>query len=54
MEYKIISSNTSSDLEEKVKYYISRGWTPTGGVSVEDKSDLFGSYSTTYRQSMVK
>lgn len=38
MEYQIVTVSSEDapfeELEEKVNYYISRGWKPLGGISV--------------------
>lgn len=34
MEYKVVSEETSADLENAVNVLIKSGWVPVGGVSV--------------------
>jgi hypothetical protein len=34
MQYRIVNVDSVSFLEERIKQYISEGWTPQGGVCV--------------------
>ena len=32
--YKVLSSKTAQELEERVTSYMKQGWKPTGGISI--------------------
>jgi hypothetical protein len=34
MQYLIVEASSAMELQEKVQYYIDRGWKPQGGLSV--------------------
>jgi hypothetical protein len=49
MQYRIVNVDSVSFLEERIKQYISEGWTPQGGVCVSYQGgDL------RYYQAMIK
>lgn len=56
-KYKVISSNEISDLEKEVNEAIEKGWTPQGGIAINNESVVCGVVAVsgaTYVQSMVK
>ncbi len=49
MQYRIVSTDTISFLEERVAHYISEGWVPQGGISITLEDGLIR-----YYQAMIK
>ena len=63
MEYKIVTSNTSRDLTEKVNAHIEEGWEPVGShqVVVQRKQNRYSGtqhmdsvYQAEYSQTIIK
>jgi hypothetical protein len=49
MQYKIISANTTPELEGKVQEMLDAGWDLQGGVVTSDSYDM-----TSYYQAIIK
>jgi hypothetical protein len=50
MQYKIVSTDTISFLEERVAHYISAGWIPQGGISITLEDGLIRYYQAMIRK----
>jgi len=46
LEYKLFVEDSVRNLEDQVNYYISKGWSPVGGVVVQGQNN--------YMQTMVR
>ena len=53
MEYKIIIENSTSLLEENVKFALNDGWEPIGGVFIESYQAP-QVYQVKYGQTLIK
>ena len=52
-DYKIVSGNTTDELEKQVKELIQKGWTPQGGANTFVMHSPDGAYAMT-TQTMIK